>query len=57
MAYLLRVITERRKSGGGNVNVVLSHMKARGSYIPFSIPDDSTPFRVFVINERGHVVI
>ena len=51
-AFLPKVITERRKSGGGNGNVVISRMRALGSYLPFSMPDGSTPFRVFIINEK-----
>ena len=42
------VIGERRKSGGGNINVFLECRKALCCYIPFSMPDGSTPFRVYV---------
>jgi len=42
------VIGERRKSGGGNINVLRIREKALGCYIPFSMPDGSTPFRVFI---------
>ena len=51
-ASLPKVITERRKSGGGNANVIISRMRALGSYLPFSMPDGKTPFRVFIINEK-----
>ena len=42
------VIGERRKSGGGNINVFHTREKALGCYIPFSMPDGSTPFRVYI---------
>lgn len=42
------VIGERRKSGGGNLNVNQPRQGALGCYIPFSMPDGSTPFRVFI---------
>ena len=42
------VIGERRKSGGGNINVLRIRQKALGCYIPFSMPDGTTPFRVFI---------
>ena len=42
------VIGERRKSGGGNLNVVYTREKALCSYIPFSMPDGTTPFRVYI---------
>ena len=42
------VIGERRKSGGGNINMIRVREKALGCYIPFSMPDGSTPFRVFI---------
>ena len=43
------VIGERRKCGGGNINVIRIREKALGCYIPFSMPDGSTPFRVFIL--------
>ena len=46
--YVPVVIGERRKSGGGNINVLRVREKALGCYIPFSMPDGSTPFRVFI---------
>ncbi len=42
------VIGERRESGGGNLNVCHTREKALGCYIPFSMPDGTTPFRVFI---------
>jgi len=42
------VIGERRNSGGGTINVIQTREKALGSYIPFSMPDGSTPFRVYI---------
>ena len=40
---------ERRKSGGGNINLLRFREKSLGCYIPFfSMPDGSTPFRVFI---------
>ena len=42
------VIGERRKSGGGAINVFVLNGKALGCYIPFSMPDGSTPFRVYI---------
>ena len=47
-AFLPKVVTERRNSGGGNGNVGVSRRKALGSIIPFSMGDGSTPFRVFI---------
>ena len=50
-AFLPKVITERTKSGGENENVSISHMRAIGSYIPFSIAKWLyTLFSVFIIN-------
>ena len=49
---LSKVITERRDSGGGNGNVAVLRRRALGSIIPFSMGDGSTPFRVFIINEK-----
>ena len=42
------VIGEKRNSGGGNLNALRIREKALGCYIPFSMPDGSTPFRVFI---------
>jgi len=47
------VIGERRKSGGGNINVVEVREFALGCYIPFSMPDGSTPFCVFIFRMGG----
>ncbi len=41
-------IGERRKSGGGNINVFKRRASALGAYIPFSMCNGSTPFKVFV---------
>jgi len=40
---------ERTDFGGNNVNVYETRESALGSYIPFSLPDGSTPFRVFIV--------
>ena len=40
-------IGERRKSGGGNINVFKKRAKALGAYIPFSTCEGDTPFKVF----------
>ena len=54
------VIGERRNSGGGSINVLFFCEKALGCYIPFSVPDCSTPLRVFIFksgsNKKGHVL-
>ena len=42
------MIGERRDSGGGNINALETRERALGCYIPFSMPDGSTPFRVFI---------
>ena len=42
------VIGERRRSGGKTINVKYTRQSALGCYIPFSMPDGSTPFRVFI---------
>ncbi len=42
------VIGERRKSGGGTINVTYTRELALGCYIPFSMPDGSTPYRVYI---------
>ena len=47
-AYVPIVIGERRDSGGGNINALAARERALGCYIPFSMPDGSTPFRVFI---------
>ena len=39
------VIGERRKSGGGNINVLRIREKTLGCYIPFSMPDGTTERR------------
>ena len=43
------VIGERKDSGGGTVNVCKIREVALGTYIPFSLPDGSTPLRVFIL--------
>jgi len=47
-SYVPVVIGERRKSGRSNMNVLRIREKALGCYIPFSMPDGTTPFRVFI---------
>jgi len=42
------VIGERRKSGGGNINAIRIRKRALNCYISFSMPDGTTPFRVFI---------
>ena len=42
------VIGERQKFGDRNINVLCVREKALSCYIPFSMPDCSTPFRVFI---------
>ena len=46
--YIPVVIGEKRDSGGGNINALQTRERALGCYIPFSMPDGSTPFRVFI---------
>ena len=40
---------ERTDFGGNNINVYETRESALGTYIPFSLPDGSTPFRVFIV--------
>jgi len=49
---LLKVIGERRKSDGGNNHVVQTRESILGSYIPFSMVDGTTPFRVFIFKSK-----
>ena len=55
------VIGERKESGGGTVNVIDIKAYPLGCYIPFSMPDGSTPFRVFIFrtgpNVRGKAFV
>ncbi len=46
------VIGERRKSAGSNINVAETRHARLGTYIPFSLPDGTTPFRVFILKEK-----
>ena len=46
------VIGQRRNSGGNNNNVVHTRQARLGCYIPFSMPDGTTPFRVFIFNDK-----
>jgi len=46
------VIGETKDAAGGNNNVILAREAALGSYIPFSMVDGSTPFRVFIIRTK-----
>ena len=50
---LQTVIGERRASDGGNIHVVLKREYALGTYIPFSMVDGSTPFRVFILKVKN----
>ncbi len=55
------VIGERRKSGGGNIHVSYTRDAALGCYIPFSMPDGTTPFRVYIfkseeLKEEGDIL-
>ena len=49
------VIGEKKDSAGGNINVVRTREMALGCYIPFSMPDGSTPFRVFIFRSGPNV--
>jgi len=51
-ASLPKVVVEVKESGGGNGNTVAVRRKSLGSIIPFSLNDGSTPFRVFIINQK-----
>ena len=46
------VIGERRKSGGSNNNYAQTRHASLGCYIPFSMPDGTTPFRVFILKDK-----
>ena len=46
------VIEETKGSAGGNINVVQVRESALGSYIPFSMVDGTTPFRVFITRTK-----
>ena len=46
------VIRERRKSGGNNNNFAQTRQASLGCYIPFSMPDGTTPFRVFIFKSK-----
>ena len=46
-------VGERRKSGGGNINVFQKRGKALGAFIPFSKSDGTTPFRVFILRDKN----
>ncbi len=48
-------IGERRNSGGGNINVYRKRGKALGCFIPFSLCDGSSPFRVFISKEGSRI--
>jgi len=55
------LIGEKKDSAGGNLNTVRTRELALGCYIPFSMPDGSTPFRVFIFrsgpNVRGNAFV
>ena len=46
------VIGERRKSGGSNINYVQTHQARLCCYIPFYMPDGTTPFRVYIFKSE-----
>ena len=46
------VVGERRKSGGSNNNYAHTRQARLGCYIPFSMPDGTTPFRVFIFKSE-----
>jgi len=46
------VIGETKPFSGRNINVVKVRESVLGSYIPFSMVDDSTPFRVFISSTK-----
>lgn len=48
---MLFCMGERRDSGGGNINAYRKRGKALGCFVPFSLCDGSTPFRVFITKE------
>ena len=41
---------ERTDFGGNNTNVYETRESALSSYFPFSLPDGSTPFQVFIVS-------
>ena len=45
-------IGEQKDSGGGSINVYRVRESRLGSYIPFSLPDGSTPFKVFILRDE-----
>ena len=49
---LPKVVGETKGSAGGNNNVIMLQESALGSYIPFSMVDGTTPFRVFVFRTK-----
>ena len=46
------VIGERRKSGGGTINVSYTRELALSCYIPFSMSDGSTPYHVYIFKSK-----
>ncbi len=46
-------IGEQKDSGGGSINVWRNRESRLGAYIPFSLPDGSTPFRVFILRDEN----
>jgi len=48
------VVGERKNSAGGNNNVIQTSESALGSFIPFSMVDGSTSFRVFILRTKEH---
>ena len=43
------MIGERRESGGGNINAYQTCEKALCYYTPYSVPDGSSPFQVYML--------
>ena len=42
------VIAEQKDAAGNNANVCQTRGQRLGTYVPFSMPDGSTPYRVFI---------
>ena len=45
------VIAEKKDFAGNNANMSLNLGQRLGTYIPFSMPDGTTPYRVFIFRE------
>ena len=46
------VIGERRGSGGNNINIAETRQARLGCSTPFFMPDETTPFRIFIFNSE-----